>query len=35
MEQIDHMQYLPDMEVLEDSDIGARVVNAIRENDIA
>ena len=30
MERIDHMQYLPDMEVLKDSDIGERVVRAMQ-----
>lgn len=29
----DHMQYLPDMELLEDSNIGARVVQAMRDYD--
>ena len=33
MEKINHMQYLPDMEVLEDSDIGERVVNAMQNYD--
>ena len=33
MEKIDHMQYLPEMEVLEDSDIGARVVQAMQAYD--
>ena len=33
MERIDHMQYLPDMEILEDSDIGERVVKAMQEFD--
>ena len=33
MERIDHMQYLPDMEILEDSDIGERVVKAMQEYD--
>ena len=33
MERIDHMQYLPDMEVLEDSDIGERVVKAMQDYD--
>ncbi len=33
MEKIDHMQYLPDMEVLADSDIGARVVQAMQHYD--
>ncbi len=33
MEKIDYMQYLPDMEVLADSDIGARVVQAMQHYD--
>ena len=33
MEKIDHMQYLPDMEVLADSDIGAQVVQAMQHYD--
>ena len=33
MERIDHMQYLPDMEVLEDSDIGAQVVRDMQAYD--
>ncbi|MBR6717259.1 MAG: 2-iminoacetate synthase ThiH [Oscillospiraceae bacterium] len=33
MEQIDHMQYLPDMEILEDSEIGAQVVRAMQNYD--
>ena len=33
MEKIDHMQYLPDMEILEDSDIGERVVQAMQHYD--
>jgi len=33
MEKINHMQYLPDMEILKDSDIGERVVNAMQNYD--
>ncbi len=33
MEKIDHMKYLPDMEILEDSDIGERVVSAMNDYD--
>lgn len=33
MEKIDHMKYLPDMEILEDSDIEARVVRAMDNYD--
>ena len=33
MEKIDHMKYLPDMEILEDSDIEARVVRAMDDYD--
>ena len=33
MEKIDHMTYLPDMEVLEDSDIGEKVVEAMKAYD--
>lgn len=32
-QRIDHMKYLPDMEVLEDSDIGEQVVNRMKAYD--
>ena len=32
-QRIDHMKYLPDMEILEDSDIGEQVVSRMKAYD--